>query len=128
MLRIDRKERTFKRLTPRAMPEAGIRERDDLQRMIKASPGEFFEEMGENLLLVGEEVKPTDIVDDRIDLLAIDPEGTAAIIELKRQDHKLHLLQALAYASMVSKWDPSRFVAERAQMLSKAIPDVEEEI
>lgn len=96
--------------------------------MIRTNPDAFFAEMGEQLLLIGEEIRATDVVDDRIDLLAIDPEGAATIIELKRRDHKLHLLQALAYASMVSRWTPQRFVEERSRLSGASRVDAEEEI
>ena len=69
--------------------------------MICNSPDEFFKEMDEELLLLGEEVKPAEFVDDRIDLLAIDKQGSVVVMELKRGSNKLHLLQALAYASIV---------------------------
>ena len=36
--------------------------------MIKNSPDAFFEEMGESLLLIGHEVRPTDFVEERIDI------------------------------------------------------------
>jgi hypothetical protein len=128
VLRIDRTSKTLRSLDRREIPEAGLREREDIQRMIRANPEAFFAEMGERLLLVGEEVRPTEVVDDRIDLLAIDPQGAATIIELKRRDHKLHLLQALAYASMVYRWPPERFVDERARLLSKPRAECEDEI
>jgi RecB family endonuclease NucS len=95
VLRVDRQKRTLRRLGERAITDAGYRERDDLQRMIRSSPDAFFDEMGEKLLLVGEEVRPADFVDDRIDLLALDQNGAAVIIELKRSSNKLQLLQAL---------------------------------
>ena len=66
--------------------------------MIRATPDPFFRELGERLLLVGEELRPAEFVDDRIDLLAVDETGGTVIIELKRGGHKLHLLQAIAYA------------------------------
>ena len=94
MLRIDRRAKALKRLEQRQLPQAGLKERYDVQQMIRNSPDEFFAEMGEALLLLGEEVRPTDFVDDRIDLLAIDQHGATVIVELKRGTHKLQLLQA----------------------------------
>ena len=69
MLRVDRKSRTLSQLNSRSLPDAGWKEREDLQQMIRNSPDAFFDEMGEKLLLIGEEIRPTDFVDDRIDLL-----------------------------------------------------------
>ncbi|HUE87916.1 MAG TPA: hypothetical protein VMO26_17725 [Vicinamibacterales bacterium] len=81
MLRIDRTMRTFQLLDQRSLPEVGIRERSDLQQMIKATPEPFFRELGERLLLVGEELRPAEFVDDRIDLLAVDETGGAVVID-----------------------------------------------
>ena len=128
MLRIDRAQKTLTLLEQRRIPESGLKERDDIQAMIRQSADAFFSEMGEDLLLVGEEVRPTDFVEDRIDLLAIDQQGAAVVIELKRGSHKLHLLQALAYVSMVSKWEAGRFIAERSRFTNTPSEDAEEEI
>jgi hypothetical protein len=127
MLRINRTTKTFQPLDQRLLPDVGIRERSDLQQMIKATPEPFFGELGERLLLVGEELRPTDFVDDRIDLLAVDETGGAVVIELKRGGHKLHLLQAIAYAGMVAKWDSGRFISERARLTGHAHAATEEE-
>jgi hypothetical protein len=59
---------------------------------------------------LGSEVQPSDVVQDRIDLLGIDPNGAAVIIEIKRDSHKFQLLQALSYAGMIAKWEPKRFI------------------
>src|SRR5262249_20393588 len=83
MLRIDRANRTMMRLGPKPLATAGILERNDLQQMIKNAPAEFFAELGEQLLPLGEEIRPSEVVDDRIDLLALDADGAAVIIELK---------------------------------------------
>jgi hypothetical protein len=126
MLRIDRKTQRFVPLAPKALPELGLLERSDIQQMIRTSPAEFFGEMGEELLLVGEEVKPSELVGDRIDLLGIDRAGAAVVIELKRGSNKLQLLQALSYAAMISKWGQARFVDERARLTNQPRDGVSE--
>ena len=128
MLRINRAEKKFTRLNKPDLSKIGLTERYDLQHMIKNSPGEFFQEMGESLLLIGEEVRPTDFVEDRIDLLAVDQQGSLVVIELKRGSNKLQLLQALSYASMVSKWEHSQIISQRQQFAKLSEEDAEEEI
>ena len=128
MLRIDRNEKKLIRLEARTLPDQGITEAYDLQKMIRNSPDAFFREMGEKLLLVGEEVRPATFVDDRIDLLAVDQQGSLVVIELKRGSHKLQLLQALAYAGMVSQWEHEQIVAQRQKFVSLAEEEAEEEI
>jgi hypothetical protein len=128
MLRINRQNHALTRLTPKSIPDAGLRERADLQRMIRQSHEAFFQEMGEKLLLVGEEVKPADFVADRIDLLAIDENGSTVVIELKRGSDKLQLLQALGYAGMVAKWNREQLVSALGQFEAKPISEAEDQI
>ncbi|HET8580751.1 MAG TPA: hypothetical protein VFL31_07110 [Nitrospiraceae bacterium] len=128
MLRIDSHAKAFVRVGQPTISEAGFKERDDIQQMIRNSPQAFFEELGEELLLLGAEIRPDSFVDDRIDLLAIDQQGAVVVLELKRGTHKLHLLQALAYAGMVSKWDRERLLSQRAGLMGKTLEEVEEEI
>lgn len=71
---------------------------------IKSSE-EFFTEIGEDVFVVGKEVAPSQTVQDRIDLLGIDSEGTSVIVELRRGSNKLQMLQAITYAGMVARWD-----------------------
>jgi hypothetical protein len=115
-------------LQQKAITDAGFREREDLQRMIRQTPEAFFDEMGEKLLLLGEEIKPAEFVADRIDLLAIDENGATVVIELKRSSHKLQLLQALGYAAMISKWERPALVAKRAEFTYKTSTEAEEDI
>jgi hypothetical protein len=104
MLKINRKEQRFTRLDAPEMASVALTERYDLQEFISNSPQEFFAEMGLDLFLLGKEFQPSATVQDRIDLLAIDREGRCVIIELKRGNHKLQMLQAISYAGMISKW------------------------
>lgn len=128
MLKIIRENGTLARLEQRTLTEQGITERYDLQKMMRSSPETFFAEIGEKLLLVGEETRPTDFVEDRIDLLAVDVQGAAVVIELKRDSNKLQLLQALSYAAMLSKWEVSRFIEERAKLTGRTPEEAGEEL
>ncbi len=128
MLRIDRDARTLARLAPTPMAEAALLERADLQRMIRNRAADFFAELGEVLLPVAEEARPSEVVDDRIDLLALDRDGAAVVVELKRGAHKLHLLQALSYAAMVAEWDLERFAQARGAFSGKPPAEAGDEI
>lgn len=113
MLRINENEKKLVRLAESTLADSDHWERD-FQEMICADPDAFCQEIGESLLIIGQEIQPSDAVSDRIDILALDEAGTAVVIELKRGTHKLQLLQALSYAGMVSKWAANRFVETRA--------------
>lgn len=112
MLRIDRDGRRLIPLERTTMRDGGYWERRDIQTMICRDPLPFCQELGEDIWIVGSEIEPTDVVQDRIDLLAVDRDGSAVVIEIKHDSHKLHLLQALSYAGMIAKWEPRRFMEE----------------
>jgi RecB family endonuclease NucS len=88
MLRIDKNGKKLIRLQKSALAEADHWERE-LQAMILAAPDSFCEEIGESLWLIGQEVRPSEAVPDRIDILAIDEAANSVIIELKRGTHNL---------------------------------------
>jgi hypothetical protein len=78
---------------------AGIRERADLQRLLKQQ----IEVIEPELLVISEEFGDWDDSKRRIDLLAVDKDANLVVVELKRTDDGGHMeLQALRYAAMVS--------------------------
>src|SRR5207248_10466649 len=119
MFRIDNSKKTLIILARKTMSQSGYWERRDIQEMICRTPNPFCDEIGERIRVVGSEVQPTDVVQDRIDLLGVDVDGAAVILELKRDSHKLHLLQALSYAGMIAKWEPIRFIDELRKFTKK---------
>lgn len=82
-----------------SMGAEGIRERQDLQRLLR----DQIEVLEPGLLVIAEEFGEWDASRRRIDLLAIDGAANLVVIELKRDDTGGHMeLQALRYAAMVS--------------------------
>lgn len=129
MMRIDKSpdgERLLA-LSPLKLADADYKEREHLQRMIVNSPAVFFGEIGESLLIVGEETRPRpEFVDDRIDVLALDPSGAAVVVELKRDRDKLQLLQALTYAAMVRTWGRDDFAKAYADLRQVGLDEADE--
>lgn len=87
-----------------AVPEttfsnAGIKERSDLQRLLKRQ----IEIISPDTLVVAEEFGEWDESRRRIDLLGLDKAANIVVIELKRTEDGGHMeLQAIRYAAMVS--------------------------
>jgi len=123
VLRIDRNKQTLTPLEQPSLSEALVRERYDLQEFICNSPDTFFGEIGQDLFLIGKEIQPSSSVQDRIDVLAIDKDGTCVVVELKRGNHKLQLFQAISYAGMIADWDVNSFL----QLLDQSRRDELEE-
>ena len=89
----------FRPLTQASFADLKVRERDDLQRLLRTQ----IEVLGDDLYVLTEEFSDWDDSRRRIDLLAIDPQANLVVIELKRTNDGGHMeLQAIRYAGMVS--------------------------
>jgi len=79
--------------------------------------------LGEPLLIIGRQVQ-VKALKDRLDLLALDPDGNAVVIEVKRGDVKdPNDMQALRYASYLSRWKFADFEAVARDYLGKEDSD-----
>ncbi len=106
----------------------GLHERI-LQDLIDRNRDSTLAEIDESgLVLLKPERLASDSLRDRIDLLGIDTDGTAVIIELKRGKHKLHMLQALSYAAMISSRPPEWFIEQLTPQQSRELLDDNGEI
>ena len=97
------------RIADKAFSEQHLQERD-LETWIESNP----EILGEPLLIIGRQVNVPG-VNDRLDLLALDPSGNTVIVEIKRGKLNDPVdIQALRYASYISRW-PRRKIEEMAE-------------
>lgn len=87
------------RLLPTSLADARIRERRDLQRLLRT----HLNQLEPELLVISEEFGDWEDSKRRVDLLAVDRKANLVVVELKRGDTGQHMdLQALRYAAMVS--------------------------
>ena len=96
LFRVNPETRESESIAEVEFAQLGFQERRDIQEWIVANPGI----LGDDLLIIGKEFSGFDRTNERLDLLAIDPDGTLVIIELKRDDtgSDAHW-QAIKYAS-----------------------------
>src|SRR3954453_15478472 len=89
----------IRRLDETTFGAAGIKERADLQRLLRS----HVEVVSPDTLVVAEEFGQWDESRRRIDLLGLDREANIVDIELKRTEDGGHMeLQAIRYAAMVA--------------------------
>lgn len=106
----------------------GLWEKEDLEAMFSNSFEELCKELDLKILLVGKQFYVCDEVRDHGDLLALNKDGHAVIIELKRKYDDNQLYQSLTYASMISDWDLTGFSKELARFKSFTLEEATEEI
>ncbi|MDB5295167.1 MAG: hypothetical protein JWO31_1150 [Phycisphaerales bacterium] len=89
----------LRRIDPTTFGAAGVRERDDLQRLLR----EQVEVVAPDVLVIAEEFGEWEDCRRRIDLLGVDRNANIVVVELKRTEDGGHMeLQAVRYAAMVS--------------------------
>lgn len=100
MFKIEKHENRIERLLPRSFSELGFRERAHLQEWIANKP----DALGEDLLIIQKEFAGFSDTSERLDLLAIDKQGSLVIIENKLDDTGRDVTwQALKYASYCAR-------------------------
>ncbi|HOO82407.1 MAG TPA: hypothetical protein PK513_07895 [Alphaproteobacteria bacterium] len=101
----DRKIKAIERTT---FAHQNIKERDDLQKMLK----ENIEIISPDTLIVAEEFGEWEDSRRRIDLLGLDKDANLVVIELKRTEDGGHMeLQSIRYAAMISTLTFEKLVA-----------------
>ncbi len=100
MFKIDKSDNRIERLAPRSFLELGFKERQHLQEWIANKP----DALGEDLLIIQKEFAGFSDTSERLDLLAIDKQGSLVIIENKLDDTGRDVTwQALKYASYCAR-------------------------
>lgn len=116
LFRINPENRESEKIAEVEFASLGFQERRDIQEWVAANPGI----LGEGLLIIGKEFGGFDRTDERLDLLAVDADGTLVIIELKRDDTGADAhWQAIKYASYLHRATADeivRMLAEHADM------------
>jgi hypothetical protein len=89
----------IRKLTETTFGAAGVRERADLQRLLRGN----IDVVSPDTLVISEEFGDWEDSRRRIDLLGLDRDANLVVIELKRTEDGGHMeLQAIRYAAMVS--------------------------
>jgi len=96
--------------------EAGYREREDLQRLLR----EKIDLICPNTMVITEEFGDWEESRRRIDLLALDQDANLVVVELKRTEDGGHMdLQAIRYAAMVSTMTFDQVVSAHEKYLER---------
>ncbi len=106
----------FRRIDETSFIDAGLRERQDLQRLLRRQ----IEIVSPDTLIISEEFSQWEDSNRRIDLLGIDKDANLVVIELKRTEDGGHMeLQSLRYAAMISAMTFERAVEVYAEYLER---------
>ena len=106
----------FRKIDETSFSSAGLRERQDLQRLLRSQ----IEIVTPDTLVISEEFSEWEGSNRRIDLLGIDKNAKLVVIELKRTEDGGHMeLQSIRYAAMVSTMTFARAVEVYTDFLKK---------
>jgi len=109
----------FQALTETSFPQRGIKERADLQRLLRAN----IEVVAPDVLVISEEFAEWEDSKRRIDLLGVDDKANLVVLELKRDEDGGHMeLQAIRYAAMASGMTFARAIEVYQAYLNKDQP------
>lgn len=105
----------FRRIEEQEFSSSGLKERSDLQRLLRTQ----IDVVAEDLYILTEEFSEWDESKRRVDLLALDSDANLVVVELKRTSDGGHMeLQAIRYAAMVSAMTFERAVEIHATFLN----------
>lgn len=106
----------LREIEPTSFSAAGVRERADLQRLLRNQ----IEIISPDTLIIAEEFGEWEDSRRRIDLLGVDKNANLVVFELKRTEDGGHMeLQALRYAAMVSTMTFDKAVEAYSEYLGK---------
>lgn len=108
-------DKTMELIVPTTFSASGIRERQDLQAVLRDHP----ESITPGLILVSEEFSNWEDSASRIDLLCLDMDANLAVVELKRDDSRMMDVQAVRYAAMISAMDFEDVVSAHADYMTR---------
>jgi len=111
----------IKKIEETSFRGAGVKERNDLQRLLR----EQIEIISPDTLVIAEEFGEWEGSKRRIDLLGLDKKANLVVIELKRTEDGGYMeLQAIRYAAMVSTMTFDKAVEVYGQYLKKMEKEV----
>lgn len=122
MFKVNREANSIEALENRSFAELGFKERNNLQEWIAKMPSC----LGEELLIIQKEFAGFSDTQERLDLLAVDKQGSLVLIENKLDDTGRDVTwQALKYASYCSSFSKDNIRSIFQEYLDKTQPSTD---